>query len=108
MADIEDYNTWNDLLTLGSDVSEVMDLNVLASIKREVRENMCEYFTNQDIAYYYAKNNRDMRATIYELLLIKAEDTTITISGMQTTDTSAYFRRLASRYRTYNTGVLNA
>lgn len=80
--------------------------NQLNIIKREVRENMSPYFDDDDISYYYDKNNGDVNATIYELLLVKAEDSTISVSGMNSTDTSSYFRRLASRYRTYNSGVL--
>ena len=80
--------------------------NQLSIIKREVRENMSPYFDDDDISYYYDKNNGDVNATIYELLLVKAEDSTISVSGMNSTDTSSYFRRLASRYRTYNSGVL--
>jgi hypothetical protein len=77
-------------------------------IKVETRENMSPYFEDGDIEYYLQKNNGDVDATIYELLLIKAEDSTISVSGLSTSDTSAYFRRLASRYRSYNSGVLSS
>lgn len=76
-------------------------------IKRETRENQSPYFDDGDIEYYLAKNDGDVDATIYELLLVKAEDSTISVSGLSTADTSAYFRRLASRYRRYNSGVLS-
>lgn len=76
-------------------------------IKRETRENQSPYFDAGDIEYYLAKNGGDVDATIYELLLVKAEDSTISVSGLSTADTSAYFRRLASRYRRYNSGVLS-
>ena len=82
------------------------DGNVIEVIKLETRENMSPYFEDGDIEYYLKKNNGDVNATIYELLLVKAEDSTISISGLSTSDTSAYFRRLASRYRQYNSGVL--
>lgn len=81
--------------------------STLNIIKREIRDNMSPYFDDDDIEYYYEKNNGDMRATIYELLIIKSEDSTISVSGMNTKDTSAYFKRLASNYRAYNTGVLS-
>ena len=80
--------------------------DVIDAIKRETRENMSPYFDDGDIEYYLKKNNGDVDATIYELLLVKAEDSTISVSGLSTSDTSAYFRRLASRYRRYNSGVL--
>lgn len=83
------------------------DESIIESIKREIRENMSPYFDDGDIEYYLKKNNGDVNATIYELLLVKAEDSTISVSGLSTSDTSAYFRRLASRYRQYNSGVLS-
>lgn len=80
--------------------------NVIDRIRIETRENQCPYFEDEDIAYYLQKNGNDVDATIYELLLIKAEDSTITVSGMTTEDTSGYFRRLASRYKRFNSGIL--
>lgn len=80
--------------------------NVIDRIRIETRENQCPYFEDEDIAYYLQKNSYDVDATIYELLLIKAEDSTITVSGMTTEDTSGYFRRLASRYKRFNSGIL--
>lgn len=76
-------------------------------VKREIRENMCPYFEDDDIEFYISKNDGDIDEAIHELLLIKAEDSTISVSGLSTSDTSAYFRRLASRYRRYNSGVLS-
>lgn len=75
-------------------------------VKIETREHQCPYFEDEDIAYYLQKNGYDVDATIYELLIIKAEDSTITVSGMTTDDTSGYFRRLASRYKRFNSGIL--
>lgn len=85
-------------------MAEITDIE---RIKRETRENQSPYFDDGDIEYYLAKNGGDVDATIYELLLVKAEDSTISVSGLSTADTSAYFRRLASRYRRYNSGVLS-
>lgn len=78
----------------------------LKSIKTEVREYQSPYFETSDIEYYFNKNNGDKNKTIYELLILKAEDSTITVNGLSTKDTSAYFRRIASRYKTFNSGVL--
>lgn len=75
-------------------------------VKQETRENQSPYFSDEDIEYYIDKNAGDLDAAIYELLILKAEDSTIAVSGLTTQDTSAYFRRLASRYRRYNSGVL--
>jgi hypothetical protein len=83
-----------------------LDDVTLANIKREIRENQSPYFEDGDFPYYYEKNGGDFNATCYEMLLVKAEDSTISVSGLTTQDTSAYFRRLASRFRPFNTGVL--
>lgn len=75
-------------------------------IKREVRENQSPYFEEDDFQYYLDKNNGDVNATIYEMLIIKSEDSTISVRGLSTQDTSAYFKRLASRYKPFNSGNL--
>ncbi len=75
-------------------------------IKRETREAQSPYFEDGDIEYYLVKNNGDINNTIYELLIIKSEDSTIQVSGLSTHDTSGYFKRLASRYKRFNSGVL--
>ena len=85
-----------------------MDSKTVESIKREAREYMSPYFDDEDIAYYYEKNGGDVKATIYELLIVKSEDSTISVAGLNTQDTSVYFKRLASRYKTYNSGVLDS
>lgn len=84
-----------------------MDVNTLMHIKTEIRESMSPYFDDEEIEYYFNRNGGDVDATIYELLIVKSEDSTISISGLNTGDTSAYFKRLASRYRRYNSGVLS-
>lgn len=84
-----------------------MDVNTLMHIKTEIRESMSPYFDDEEIEYYFNRNGGDVDATIYELLIVKSEDSTISVSGLNTGDTSAYFKRLASRYRRYNSGVLS-
>ena len=76
-------------------------------IKKEIREAQSPYFDDDDFSYYLQKNNGDANATIYEMLIIKSEDSTISVSGLSTSDTSSYFKILASRYRRYNSGILS-
>lgn len=78
----------------------------IEKIKKEIREEQSPYFEEEDFAYYLDKNQGDVKATIYEMLIIKSEDSTISVSGLNTEDTSKYFKRLASRYKTFNSGVL--
>lgn len=75
-------------------------------IYREIREEQYPCFSEEDIGYYLEKNHGDVEATIYELLIIKSEDSTIQVSGLTTGDSSGYFKRLASRHRKFNSGIL--
>lgn len=75
-------------------------------IKKEIREEQAPYFEEDDFQYYLDKNDGNVNATIYEMLIIKSEDSTISVSGLNTQDTSSYFKRLASRYKQFNSGIL--
>lgn len=75
-------------------------------IKQEIREKQSPYFEDEDFEYYINKNNGDINATIYEMLIIKSEDSSISVSGLNTADTSGYFKRLASKYKKFNSGIL--
>lgn len=81
-------------------------MNDLLVLKMELREEDTPFFTDEQLKYYLSKNRNDIKATIYECLILKSEDTTLSISGMNTADTSSYFKRLASRYRPNNSGSL--
>ena len=75
-------------------------------IRREIRETQAPYFEEEDFVHYLKKNDGDVNATIYEMLIIKSEDSSISVSGLSTQDTSSYFKRLASRYRRFNSRIL--
>lgn len=75
-------------------------------IKKEIREEQAPYFEEDDFQYYLDKNDGNVNDTIYEMLIIKSEDSTISVSGLNTGDTSSYFKRLASRYKRFNSGIL--
>ena len=75
-------------------------------IMRELREEDCPFFSLEDIEYYLKKNGGNVEETLYEMLIIKSEDSTISVSGLSSTDTSKYFKRLASRHKTFNSGIL--
>lgn len=78
----------------------------LNDLKMVLREKDVPFFTDEELQFYLRENGNDYRATAYQCLLIKAEDTTLEISGMSASDSSKYFRRLASRYRPNNSGIL--
>ena len=75
-------------------------------VYKEIREEQSPYFEDGDIEYYLEKNNGNVGATIYEMLIIKSEDSSLSLSGVNTTDTSGYFKRLASKYKQFNSGTL--
>lgn len=82
------------------------DIEKIKYIRREIRETQAPYFDEEDFIHYLNKNNGNVDSTIYEMLIIKSEDSTISVSGLSTQDTSAYFKRLASRYKPFNSGTL--
>ena len=86
---------------------KTLPTGVIAKLKIELREKQIPFFDDEEILYRLEKNKNDFNATAYEMLLIKAENSTIAVSGMTTQDTSAYFRRLASRFRSFSSGQLS-
>lgn len=43
---------------------------------------------------------------VYKGAVLKSENTSLSVSGMTTNDTSKYFLRIAAMYRPSNTGIL--
>lgn len=82
-------------------------MNSLADLKIVLREEDIPFFSDAELEFYLRENKGDYSATAYQCLTIKAENTTLNISGLSAADTSAYFRRLAIRYRPRNSGILN-
>ena len=75
-------------------------------LKIVLRERDIPFFTDEELEFYLAQNNGDYDATAYQCLIIKSEDTTLSISGLSTADSSKYFKRLAAKYRPRNSGIL--
>lgn len=78
----------------------------LDNLKLILREKDVPFFTDGELNFYLGENEGDVKAAAYQCLLIKAEDTTLSISGLSLGDTSKYFRRLAFQYRPHNSGIL--
>lgn len=81
-------------------------MNSLEDLKIVLREADIPFFSDAQLEFYLRENNGDYQATAYQCLLIKAEDTTLSVSGLNAADSSKYFRRLASKYRPHNSGIL--
>lgn len=81
-------------------------MDKLNELKIMIRENQVKFFDEEELEYYLNKNNGDLNSTAYQLLTIKAEDTTLQIAGLTAEDSSKYFRRLANMYKPHNSGIL--
>lgn len=79
---------------------------LVAKMKKLLREDDVPFFTDEELVMYLEMNDYLIRPTLYQCFCIKAEDTTLSISGLSTADSSKYFRRLANMYRPTNSGNL--
>lgn len=77
----------------------------LDRLKFILRESEMPMFTDEELQKYLDDSD-SFEIALYELLLLKAENTGLQVSGLNIQDTSSYFRRLAQTYRPHNTGVL--
>lgn len=82
------------------------ELSLIDKLKIVLRENDCPFFSDEELDFYLSENDNDFNKTAYQCLIIKSENTTLSVSGLQASDTSSYFRRLAQKYRTNNSGTL--
>lgn len=77
-------------------------LNEMDELKMLIREadEDNRYFSNEELRYYLRRNNSDIEATAYELLLIKAEDDSAKLpNGFEVNSSENYWLRLARKYR---------
>ena len=73
---------------------------VILKLKKELREDTSPFFSDEDLNYYYDKNNKDFNATCYECLLLKSEDDSIALpGGLTLANNSQYWIRLAKKYK---------
>lgn len=81
-------------------------MGLIDELKIILREREIPFFEDEDLMYYLEKNENDINKTAYECLLMKAEDTSLNVSGLTVGDSSQYFRRLANKYRPNNSGII--
>ena len=77
----------------------------LEKLKVILREKDCPFFSDEELNYYISEY-KTIEEAAYHCLIIKAEDTSLSVSGLSRGDTSRYFLRLAQQYRKGNSGVL--
>lgn len=75
-------------------------------IKIVLQEEEIPYFSDEQIEFYVEENGGNINNAIYQMLIVKSESSVISVSGLSTQDTSSYFKRLASKYKPRNSGVL--
>ncbi len=77
----------------------------LERVKFILREKDMPMFSDEEIESFI-KSSDSIEQALYDLLILKSENTALNISGLTTAETSDYFRRLAATYRPNNTGIL--
>lgn len=75
-------------------------------LKKNIREDIIPYFSDEDLQYYLDCNSGDVSKASYQCLLLKAEDTTLQVPGLALPDSGKYFRSIAVKYRPNNSGTL--
>ncbi len=81
-------------------------MNKLEQLKFNLREKQTPYFEEEELQLLLDNNNGDVNKASYQGLILKAETTGLNVTGLTTQDSSSYFKMLASRYVSTNSGVL--
>lgn len=77
----------------------------IEELKIILREKDCPFFSDEELMYHLEKQGTLEKAA-YRCLLLKAENTSVSVSGMNLPDDSQYYRKLAQQYRPSNSGTL--
>lgn len=84
-------------------------MEILDEIRMLIREIDVEdrYFSDEEIRYYFKRNNQDVDATVYELLILKSEDDSCKLpSGIEVSSSKDYWLMLARKYRPNRSRVI--
>lgn len=81
-------------------------MDPMIALRMILREDQLPFFDEAELLYHLEDCGGDVKKTAYRLLIIKAENDSLQISGMTTADTSRYFLRLAALYRPNASGIL--
>lgn len=75
-------------------MEEILNLKII------LREESSPFFTNEELVFYFKKNNFDLNKTAYECLKLKAEDDSISLpGGLQLANNREYWLSLAKQYK---------
>ena len=79
----------------------------IQELKLILREETSPFFSDEELVYYLEKNNYNIDAAVYECLLLKAEDDSISLpGGLQLANNSSYWLRLAKKYKPNGSKIL--
>lgn len=76
----------------------------LEELKFNLRETSSPYFSDEELQHLLDKNGNKVDAASYEGLLIKAEDDSISLPGLDIPSSKKYYLRLARAFRPNRTG----
>lgn len=74
-------------------------MDPLDELKLLCREKQVPYFDDAELQYQLERANGDVNLAAYRCLIIKAENSTVQVSGLTLADTSSYWLRLAASVR---------
>ena len=77
----------------------------LDKLKFILRESEMPMFTDDELQSYL-DSSESFEIALYELLMLKSENTGLQIAGLNIADTSSYFKTLAMTYRPHHSGIL--
>lgn len=77
----------------------------LKQLKTNLREDQVPFFSDEELQYQLKRAGNDLETATYYCLIIKAEECSLSVSGLSIADSSAYWLRLAAMYRPNGTTV---
>ncbi|MCC0679548.1 hypothetical protein IC218_04645 [Clostridioides sp. ES-S-0005-03] len=75
-------------------------------LKIILKEESSQFFSEKEIDFYLEQNSYNLRATAYTMLLLKAEDDSLALTGLNIPSNQNYWLRLAKKYKPNTSGVL--
>lgn len=78
----------------------------LSQLRINLREDKVPFFDNLELQRQLERANFDVDLATYRCLIIKAEECSLSVSGLSIADSSAYWLRLAAMYRPIKTTIV--
>lgn len=80
-------------------LNEQEQLEDIKKLKMNVRENTVPFFDDDELKHHLERAGNNVDLASYNCLIIKAEECSLSVSGLSLADSSAYWLRLAAMYR---------